>query len=73
MLRGKRAPSDAHAFFGADRRAIQTAPGGTVEIDELRDLYWAEAVLRAAQDQPALAGRIEPGHGGARRRMRMAS
>jgi len=73
MLRGKRTPSDPHAFFGIDRRGIQTAAGETIEIDELRDLYWAEAVLRAAQDRPALAGRIEPGHERTTRRMRMAS
>ena len=51
MLRGRRMPSDPHAFFGTDRRAIETAPGETVEIDELRDLYLAEAVLRAAEKQ----------------------
>ena len=73
MLRGKRTPSDPHAFFGVDRRAIETAPGETVEIDTLRDLYWAEAVLREAQEKPALAGRIEPTRETPRRRMRMAS
>ena len=46
MLRGKRTPSDPHAFFGEDRRGIVTAPGETVEIDARRDLYLAEAVLR---------------------------
>ena len=46
MLRGKRTPSDPHAFFGADRRGIVTAPGETVEVDEQRDLFLAEAVLR---------------------------
>lgn len=46
MLRGKRTPSDPHAFFGTDRRAIVTAAGETVEIDERRDLFLAEAVLR---------------------------
>jgi CMP-N,N'-diacetyllegionaminic acid synthase len=46
MLRGEATPSDPHAFFGVDRRAIQTEPGETVEIDHQRDLYWAEAVLR---------------------------
>jgi CMP-N-acetylneuraminic acid synthetase len=35
-----------HAFFGSDRRAVVTEIGRTVEIDELRDLFWAEAVLR---------------------------
>jgi len=46
MLRGREFPNDPHAFFGADRRGIQTEPGETVEIDHRRDLFWAEAVLR---------------------------
>jgi len=45
MLRGVSAPDDPHAFFGIDRRGIETAMGETVEIDHARDLYWAEAVL----------------------------
>ena len=77
MLRGQRTPSDPHAFFGVDRRAVLTAAGETVEIDELRDLYWAEAVLREAQAQvqarPAAAGRIDPAQEKSRRPMRMAS
>ena len=50
MLRGREFPVDPHAFFGVDRRGIQTGAGETVEIDHRRDLYWAEAVL---QDQSA--------------------
>ncbi len=46
MLRGQTNPSDPHAFFGVDRRGIRTEMGETVEIDHLRDLFWAEAVLR---------------------------
>ena len=46
MLRGREKPHDPHAFFGLERRGIRTEPGETVEIDERRDLYWAEAVLR---------------------------
>jgi len=46
MLRGKANPRDPHAFFGIDRRAILTEPGETVEIDERKDLYLAEAMLR---------------------------
>jgi CMP-N,N'-diacetyllegionaminic acid synthase len=46
MLRGESTPQDPHAFFGVDRRGIRTEMGETVEIDHLRDLYWAEAVLR---------------------------
>jgi hypothetical protein len=47
MLRGEEFPNDPHAFFGIDRRGIPTEMGETVEVDHLRDLYWAEAVLRA--------------------------
>jgi CMP-N-acetylneuraminic acid synthetase len=46
LLRGEKFPSDPHAFFGVERRAIITAIGETVEIDHQRDLFWAEAVLR---------------------------
>lgn len=46
MLRGEANPADPHAFFGLDRRAVRTEIGETVEVDHLRDLYWAEAVLR---------------------------
>ena len=46
MLRGDAMPEDPHAFFGVNRRGIETAMGETVEVDHLRDLYWAEAVLR---------------------------
>jgi CMP-N-acetylneuraminic acid synthetase len=49
MLRGEMAPADPHAFFGANWRGVETAMGETVEIDHLRDLYWAEAVLRERQ------------------------
>jgi N-acylneuraminate cytidylyltransferase len=49
MLRGEQFPDDPHAFFGVDRRGIETEAGETVEIDQLRDLYWAEAVLREKQ------------------------
>ncbi len=57
MLRGREFRDDPHAFFGLDRRGIETEMGETVEIDHLRDLYWAEAVLRDRQHQTArLAG-----------------
>jgi len=46
MMRGEAHPDDPHAFFGTDRRGFETGVGETVEIDQLRDLYWAEAVLR---------------------------
>jgi CMP-N-acetylneuraminic acid synthetase len=51
MLRGERTPQDPHAFFGQDRRGIQTEMGETIEIDHIRDLYWAEAVLRDRREQ----------------------
>lgn len=46
MLRAQEHPDDPHAFFGLDRRGFATEAGDTVEIDQLRDLYWAQAVLR---------------------------
>lgn len=49
MLRGEEFPADPHAFFGVDRRGFPTQVGETVEVDHLRDLYWAEAVLREQQ------------------------
>jgi N-acylneuraminate cytidylyltransferase len=49
MLRGLRFAHDPHAFFGLDRRGIQTGVGETVEVDHQRDLFWAEAVLRERQ------------------------
>jgi CMP-N,N'-diacetyllegionaminic acid synthase len=51
MLRGEAHPDDPHAFFGVDRRGFITGAGETVEIDQQRDLYWAEAVLRDRQAQ----------------------
>ena len=55
MLRGEENPGDPHAFFGSDRRAIETGIGDTVEIDSQRDLYWAEAVLRSQTQTLRLA------------------
>jgi N-acylneuraminate cytidylyltransferase len=49
MLRGEQFPNDPHAFFGVDRRGFPTQVGETIEVDQLRDLYWAEAVLREKQ------------------------
>jgi N-acylneuraminate cytidylyltransferase len=49
MLLGEEHPEDPHAFFGTQWRGIETAMDETVEIDHLRDLYWAEAVLRERQ------------------------
>ena len=46
LLRGRMHPDDPHAFFGTDRRGIRTEAGETIEIDEQRDLFIAEAALR---------------------------
>jgi len=55
MLRGKTQPQDPHAFFGSDRRGFPVEVGDTVEIDHLRDLYWAQAVLRSSTDNIRMA------------------
>jgi CMP-N-acetylneuraminic acid synthetase len=49
MLLGRANPTDPHAFFGTDRRGFEVGNGETVEIDSLRDLFIAEAVLRERQ------------------------
>jgi CMP-N-acetylneuraminic acid synthetase len=54
LLLGRDHPENPHAFFGADRRAIQTAPGETVEIDQLMDFFLTEAILRNQQSQTQL-------------------
>lgn len=46
LMRAAKTPDDPHAFFGTDRRAILTAAGETVEIDQMSDLYVAEGLLR---------------------------
>ncbi len=51
LLRGRITPSDPHTFFGIDRRAVQTVPGETVEVDQITDLYFAEAILRSRRTQ----------------------
>jgi N-acylneuraminate cytidylyltransferase len=51
MLRAVTNPEFKHAFFGEDRRAVKIAQDEAVEIDHLRDLYWAEAVLRERQEK----------------------
>lgn len=55
MLRGELMRNDPHAFFGVDRRGILTEMGDTIEIDHIRDLYWAEAILRDRTEQMTLA------------------
>jgi N-acylneuraminate cytidylyltransferase len=39
--------ADPHAFLGADRRGLLTAPEDSVDIDTEKDLYLAEAMLRS--------------------------
>jgi len=39
-------PDDPHAFLGADRRGLETAPGSVVDIDTPADLRLAEVALR---------------------------
>ena len=70
MLRGRENPLNPHAFFGLERRGIRTEPGETVEIDELRDLYLAEAVLR---ERVRARGRDDLGDEWAGDSLRMAS
>ncbi|MHC4768513.1 MAG: N-acetylneuraminate synthase family protein, partial [Planctomycetota bacterium] len=42
-------PNNPHAFLGADRRGIETAPGSVIDVDTLHDLHVAEAVLGAPE------------------------
>lgn len=53
LLRGATSPDDPHAMFGIDRRGILTKAEETVEIDSRRDLYIADAVLRAIAEGAA--------------------
>jgi len=53
MMRGQTMRHDPHAFFGVDRRGIETGIGETVEVDTLRDLYIAQAILREQADTSA--------------------
>jgi N-acylneuraminate cytidylyltransferase/CMP-N,N'-diacetyllegionaminic acid synthase len=69
MLRGRDNPLNPHAFFGMERRGVRAKAGDTVEIDQQRDLYWAEAVLRERMAASATTER--PGEWGGS--MRMAS
>jgi CMP-N,N'-diacetyllegionaminic acid synthase len=45
-LRIPAAPPGPHAFFGRDRRGIETAEGEVIDIDTRTDLLVAEAVLK---------------------------
>jgi CMP-N-acetylneuraminic acid synthetase len=50
-LFSRRAQSDPQGFWGADCRAIVQEPTDTVDIDELADFYYAEALLRLRSEQ----------------------
>ncbi|HVS70890.1 MAG TPA: acylneuraminate cytidylyltransferase family protein [Phycisphaerae bacterium] len=50
LMQAENHPEDPHAFLGTDRRALVTAPEDSVDIDTERDLYLAEAMLRAQQN-----------------------
>ena len=44
-------PADPHAFLGTDRRAVTTAPGEVVDIDEPMDLVVADATLKLRREE----------------------
>lgn len=46
-------PPSPHAFLGADRRAVITAPGEVIDIDSPLDLLVADAALRQRLGVPA--------------------
>ncbi len=45
MEMGRADRGNPHAFFGVDRRGVKTEMGEVVEVDHLRDLLLAEAIL----------------------------
>ncbi len=47
VLMGAEGASDPHAFLGEDRRGLIVAPEDSVDIDTEKDLFVAEATLRA--------------------------
>ena len=49
VLMAAQGNDDPHAFWGTDRRGLVQESYETVDIDNLRDLYLAEAVLREQQ------------------------
>jgi N-acylneuraminate cytidylyltransferase len=53
LERGRANRSDAHAFFGIDRRAVLTEPGEVIEIDTMRDLMLARAIVEQRLTQEA--------------------
>jgi CMP-N-acetylneuraminic acid synthetase len=49
------APDDQQAFLGRDRRALVLRPDDVVDVDEMIDLYVAEAILRSRREHPRIA------------------
>ena len=45
--------SDPHAFFGRDRRGIETREGDVVDVDNALDLAVAESILLARPTEVA--------------------
>ncbi|HVX86277.1 MAG TPA: acylneuraminate cytidylyltransferase family protein [Phycisphaerae bacterium] len=50
LMQAENHPEDPHAFLGADRRGLIVSPEDSVDIDTEKDLYLAEAMLRAQQN-----------------------
>ncbi len=50
VLMAAEGSSDPHAFLGADRRGLVVNPEDSVDIDTAKDLFVAEAMLRAEQE-----------------------
>lgn len=50
-LFSRRAQTDPQGFWGSDCRAIVQEPTDTVDIDEITDFYYAEAILRQCSEQ----------------------
>jgi CMP-N-acetylneuraminic acid synthetase len=58
LLRARTHPQDPHAFFGADRRGVVGQLRQAIEVDGIRDLYWAEAALRDRANESARRPRL---------------
>jgi len=50
VLMAAEGSSDPHAFLGVDRRGLVVAPEDSVDIDSPKDLFVAEAMLRAKKE-----------------------
>jgi N-acylneuraminate cytidylyltransferase len=52
VLMAAEGSTDPHAFLGTDRRGLIINPEDAADIDSEKDLYIAEAILRANQTKP---------------------